>query len=77
MVLTLVDLKYKLKPQLKDLLDVGDFKIIKASHATNKWIVEIEYQKPNKGLDGNTIFYTHEVSTIAADDENGQIELIN
>jgi len=76
-VLTLVDLKDKLKPQLKKLWDVDDFKIIKASHVANKWIVEVEYQKPNKSLAGDTVFYFPVASAIAANDETGQIESIS
>lgn len=76
MVLTLVDLKDKLKPQLKDLWDVNDFEIMKASHGTNKWVVVIEYQKPKKALNGNTVFYSNEVGAIVANDSTGLIEEI-
>ncbi|WMT53515.1 hypothetical protein [Ferroplasma acidiphilum] len=76
MVLNLVDLKEKLKPQLKNLWGIDDFKITKASHINKYWILGIEYQKPNKSFGGDTIFYSTERSVISANDETGEIDTI-
>ncbi len=56
MVLSLTEVKDKLKPQLKILLDVDDFKIITAEHKDNSWLVFVEYQMPEKGPSGVMLY---------------------
>ncbi len=74
MPLSLIELKEKLKPQLKSLLEVSDFKITKAEHKDNNWIIGVEYQKPFKGPAGVMTYFNTEFKAMSVNDETGQIE---
>lgn len=76
MALTLVEIKEKLEPQLKTLWDVEDFKITRAEHKDNYWILGLEYQKPTKGPAGVMEYFNTEFKAMAVNDDTGQIESI-
>lgn len=76
MPLSLVEVKEKLKPQVKSLWDVDDFKIVKAEHKADTWVLGIEYQKPTKGPAGVMEFYSTTFQAIAVNDSTGQIEVM-
>lgn len=74
MVLSLIEVKEKLKPQLKVLLDVDDFKISSAEHKDNRWVVLVEYQTPEKGPSGIMVYYKTKTIGLSVDDQSGKIE---
>ncbi len=74
MVLSLIEAKEKLEPQLKSLLDIDDFKIVTAQHDKNTWILFVEYQIPEKGPTGVLVYYKTKTTGFLVSDEDGKIE---
>ncbi len=74
MVISLIEVKEKLKPQLKLLLDVDDFRIQQAEHTDMGWFVIVEYQQPEKGLIGDLVYYKTKTSGFVVSDKDGKIE---
>lgn len=74
MVLSLIQIKEKLKPQFKTLLEVDDFRITAADHKNNLWIIMVEYQIPEKSLTGTALYYKIKNSVLKITDEDGNIE---
>ncbi|EQB69317.1 MAG: hypothetical protein AMDU5_GPLC00004G0287 [Thermoplasmatales archaeon Gpl] len=74
MVISLIEIREKLKPQLKALLDVDNFKIVSAEHMEKNWIIVVEYQMPEKGPAGILVYYKTEIAGLKVSDEDGTIE---
>ena len=71
MLLSLIELKEKLKPQLESLLGANEFKIVIASHSSNSRSLEIEYQKPYKTPSGDMTYFKTDSKFIIVDDGTG------
>ncbi len=74
MPLSLVDVKEKLKPQLKNLWGIDDFKIVIAEHNNQRWMIFVEYNEQETGPSGVMKYYKTQKTGLAVNDETGQIE---
>ncbi len=74
MSLSLVEIKEKLKPQLKELWGVDDFKIVTAEHKDQWWMVFVEYNAQETSPSGALKYYKIKKTGLGVNDETGQIE---
>jgi len=74
MDLSLVEIKEKLKPQLKTILSIDDFRIVRAEHSNKIWTLFIEYQEVEKGPAGVAQFFKTKTSGLLVEAETGKIE---
>lgn len=74
MELSLVEIKEKLKPQLKSLLDVDTFKIVAAERKEKFWVLVIQYQEFQNGPGGVARFLQTKTTALNVEPDTGKIE---
>jgi hypothetical protein len=76
MLLSLVEIKEKLKPQLKSLWGIDDFKVVRAGRKDKFWILMVEYQESEKGPAGVVQYFKTKISGLSVEGETGKIEAL-
>ncbi len=76
MLLSLVEIKEKLKPQLKSLWGIDDFKVVRAERKDKFWILMVEYQESEKGPAGVVQYFKTKISGLSVEGETGKIEAL-
>ena len=74
MDLSLIEVKDKLKPQLKSLWGIDDFKIVRAERKDRFWVLMVEYQESEKGPAGVAQYFRTKVSGLFVDAEIRNLE---
>ena len=76
MLLSLVEIKEKLKPQLKSLWGIDDFKVVRAGRKDKFWILMVEYQESEKGPAGVVQYFKTKISGLSVEGETGKLEAL-
>ena len=76
MELSLIEVKDKLIPQLKILCGIDDFKIVRAEHKDQSWVLIVEYQESKKGPAGVAQYFKTKTSGLIVDTETGKIDTL-
>ena len=74
MVLSLVEIREKLRPQLKSLWDIDDFKVVRAERKDKFWILIVEYQESERGPAGVVQYFRTRTSGLSVEAETGKID---
>ncbi|MCL6089419.1 MAG: hypothetical protein M1393_00055 [Candidatus Thermoplasmatota archaeon] len=76
MVLSLIEVKEKLKPQLKSLWGIDDFKVVRAERKDKFWILIVEYQESERGPAGVAQYFRTKTSGLSVEAETGKIDTL-
>ena len=76
MIISLIEVKDKLIPQLKILWGIDDFKIIRAEHNDKSWVLTVECQESKKGPAGVAQYFKTKTSGLIVDTETGKIDTL-